>query len=187
MTGREWEMIEFLIQFLYLFMIINTVMQATAKSSLSNTWVIYEKLFDNLNDVKKAFNDLNMIPDWLEEVQFAVEKIWIKFRKYYDKTAKSFAYIDAIILHLILKKKFMKKTRYEVDFIEKYIREMKSRFQRHYDIIRRIVLSHRSLQRGKWQHLSSSDSNSSNGMKYNEFTSYMDLKRDSSVTDALSW
>ena len=82
---------------------------------------------------------------------------------------------------------FMKKAEYEVYFIEKYIWRTKSRFQRHYDIIRRIVLSHRSLQRGKWQHLSSSDSDSSNGMEYNEFTSYMGLKRDSSVTDTLSW
>ena len=45
--------------------------------------------------------------------------MWTKLRKYYDKTAKPFAYIDATILHPGLKKKFMKKAGYEVDLIGK--------------------------------------------------------------------
>jgi len=34
---------------------------------------------------------------------------------------------------------------------------------------------------------SASDSESSNGMEYNEFSSYIQIKRDSSITDALEW
>ena len=81
----------------------------------------------------------------------------------------------------------MKKAGYGTDLIEEYVRGTESRFQRHYDTSRRIVPPRRPLQRGKRRRPSSSDSDSSDGMEYSEFTSYMGLKRDPSVTDALSW
>ena len=168
-------------------MVANTAVQATAKPSLPNTWVVYEELFDSLDDVKEVLNGLTVVPDWLGEVQSAVEKMWTKLRKYYDKTAKPFAYVDATILHPALKKKFMKKAGYGTDLIEEYVRGTESRFQRHYDTSRRIVPPRRPLQRGKRRRPSSSDSDSSDGMEYSELTSYMGLKRDPSVTDALSW
>ena len=57
----------------------------------------------------------------------------MKLRKYYDKTAKPFAYVDATLLHPALKKKFMKKAGYEADLIEKYVRQTESRFKKEYD------------------------------------------------------
>jgi len=37
--------------------------------------VVYEELFDSLDNAKKAVNDLKVKPDWLGEVQSAVEKM----------------------------------------------------------------------------------------------------------------
>ena len=44
-------------------------------------------------------------------------------RKYYDETDKPFAYVDAILLHPGLKKKFMKKAEYSADTIETYVKK----------------------------------------------------------------
>lgn len=63
MTGHEWDMAEFLVQFLYPFMMNNITVQTTAKLSLSDTWVVYEDLFDSLDDAKEALNDLQVLPD----------------------------------------------------------------------------------------------------------------------------
>src|SRR5204862_5890039 len=84
----------FSIQFnplLYPFMVANTKVQATAKPSLSDTWVIYEDLFDI---AKAALNGLRVLAEWLKEAQTAIEKMWTKLRKYYDKTDKPFAYVQ---------------------------------------------------------------------------------------------
>ena len=45
----------------------------------------------------------------------------------------------------------------------------------------------RPVQRGKRRHPSTSDSDSSDGMEYNEFSNYMQIKRDVNVTDAPEW
>jgi len=118
MSSQDWDMVGFLVQFLYPFMVANTTVQATAKPLLSNTWVIYEELFDMLDDAKLALNGLQVLPEWLKEAQTAIENIWTKLRQYYDKTDKPFAYVDATLLHPGLKKKFMRKAGYSTDIIE---------------------------------------------------------------------
>ena len=50
-------MVEFLV-ILALIMVANTTVQAMAKPSLSDTWVVYEELFDMLDDTKAAFKGL---------------------------------------------------------------------------------------------------------------------------------
>src|SRR5437762_6742560 len=127
----------FSIQFnplLYPFMVANTKVQATAKPSLSDTWVIYEDLFDI---AKAALNGLRVLAEWLKEAQTAIEKMWTKLRKYYDKTDKPFAYVDATLLHPGLKK-FMKKAGYSVDTIETYVKKAEMRFQNKYDATQRV-------------------------------------------------
>ena len=78
MSSNEWDMVEFLVQFLYPFMVANTTVQATAKPSLSDTWVVYEELFDMLDDAKIALNQLEVLPEWLKEVRTAIEMMWTK-------------------------------------------------------------------------------------------------------------
>src|SRR5579859_504291 len=180
-------MVEFLVQFLRPFMVANTTVQATAKPSLSDTWVIYEDLFDTLDDAKAALNRLPVLPEWLQEAQTAIEHMWKKLRKYYDKTDKPFAYVDATLLHPGLKRKFMKKPGYDAETIDTYIRQAETRFRRGYDTMRTISRVRRPMQRGKRRRPSTSDSESSDGIEYNEFSSYMQIKRDCSIIDALEW
>src|SRR5213078_477814 len=137
MSSHEWDMVEFLVQFLYPFMVANTTVQATSKPSLSDTWVVYEDLFNMLDDAKAALNELRVLPEWLKEAQTAIENMWTKLRKYYDKTDKPFAYVDATLLHPGLKK-FMKKAGYSVDTIETYVKKAEMRFQNKYDATQRV-------------------------------------------------
>src|SRR5438552_5040702 len=59
-------------QFLYLFMVANTIVQATARPSLPDIWVVYEDLFDTLNDSKEALNALKLLSEWMKEAQTAI-------------------------------------------------------------------------------------------------------------------
>ena len=187
MSSHEWDMVEFLVQFLYPFMVANIKVQVTAKPSLSDTWVVYEALFDMLDDAKVALNRLPVLPEWLKDARNAIDQMWTKLQKYYDKTDKPFAYVDATLLHPGLKKKFMKKAGYASDTIETYVKKAEKRFQMEYDMTQRAPHGHRPIQRGKRRRPSTSDSDSSDGMEYNEFTSYMQIKRDSTITDAIEW
>ena len=186
-SSHEWDMVEFLVQFLYPFMVANTTVQETAKPSLSDTWVVYEDLFDTLDDAKAALNGLRVLPDWLKEAQTAIESMWTKLRKYYDKTDKPFAYVDATLLHPGLKKKFMKKAGYSADTIETYVKKAEMRFQKEYDATQPPPCVRRLAHRGKRRRPSTSESDSSDGMECNEFSSYMQIKRDGNITDALEW
>lgn len=175
LTEHEWKMVEFLVHFLYPFMVANTVVQETARPSLHDTWVRYEEMFDCLDNAKMALNALTCFPNWLREVQTAVEKMWSKLREYYDRTDRPFAYIDATLLHPALKASFMKKAKYSPDDIERYKKEGESRFQKDYDNTRPAI-SRRPLARGKRRRPSISESDSSDGVEFNEFTSYLATK-----------
>ena len=109
----------------------------------------YLPLPNTLDDAKAALNGLRVLPDWLKEAHTAIESIWTKLRKYYDKTDKPFAYIDAILLHPGLKKKFMKKAGYSADTIETYVKKAEIRFQKEYDATQPAPRVRRPAQRGK--------------------------------------
>ena len=83
----------------------------------------YLPLPNTLDDAKAALNGLRVLPDWLKDAQTAIESMWTKLRKYYDKIDKPFAYVDATLLHPGLKKKFMKKAGYSADTIEDLCQE----------------------------------------------------------------
>jgi hypothetical protein len=152
MTPRQWEMVKFLVHFLYLFMVASTTIQATAQPSLPDTWVIYEELFDVLHNAKAALEGIESMPKWLKETKTAIEQMWEKLHTYYDKTNKPYAYVDATLLHPGLKKRFMKKAGYPGVTILKYIREAEARFARNYDTpnpARRTTTRRKPTQRGK--------------------------------------
>jgi len=107
LNDHEWEMIEFLVHFLHPFQIITTLVQGTSEPSLHNVWVKYEEIFDKLDEVKNALNELTIHPIWLREVQTVIEKMWEKLKDYYSKTGRPFAFIDATLLHPALKVSFM--------------------------------------------------------------------------------
>jgi hypothetical protein len=96
-----------------------------------------------------------------------------------------------MLLHPALKTRFMRRAGYGPESIDQYVKEAKSRYQRHYDppdLTRQHFQSRPTPRGGKRRRpVDSSDSDSSDGMEYNEFSSYMQIKRDSPVKDALPW
>ena len=120
MDKKEWEMIEFLVQFLHPFNIITTSVQATTHPFLHDTWVKYERMFDVLDRIKENFQAMASLPSWLAEVQFGVQKMWDKLRNYYDKTDLPYAFVDATLLHPKLKVGFMTKANCGGINIERY-------------------------------------------------------------------
>ena len=61
------------------------------------------------------------------------------------------------------------------------------RYQNQYNPSQRAPHGRRPIQRGKRRRPFTSDSESSDGMKYNEFSSYMQIKRDGTITNAIEW
>jgi hypothetical protein len=70
----------------------------------------------------------------MRETQEAIEGMWTKLRRYYDKTSKPYAYVDATLLHPALKTRFMKRAGYTDTMIEQYVKETESRYRQHYDL-----------------------------------------------------
>ena len=81
----------------------------------------------------------------------------------------------------------MKKAGYSADTIETYIKKAEMCFMKEYDMTDPAPCIQRPIQRGKCRCPSTSDSDSSDGMEYNEFSNYMQIKRDGNITDALEW
>ena len=77
----------------------------------------------------------------------------------------------------------MRKANYEADVIESYKRDGEKRFYKSYE---GTQPPQPSLQRGKCPQ-PNSDSDSSDDEQFNEFTNYIDSKRDKSVKDPLQW
>jgi hypothetical protein len=75
LSPRQWDMVEFLVHFLYPFMVASTTIQSTAQPSLPDTWVIYEELFDALDEAKTALEGTDSLPKWLDETKTAIEQM----------------------------------------------------------------------------------------------------------------
>jgi len=95
----KWELAEFLLRFLEPFRNATTTIQSTDRPTLHKTFVMYEKLFNNLENVKAIFAKMSVVPEWFEEVRVAIDKMWEKIKIHYMKTKNPPAYVDANILH----------------------------------------------------------------------------------------
>jgi len=95
----EWELAEFLLRFLEPFRQATTTIQCTDRPMLHKTFVMYEKLFNNLENVKAIFEKMSVVPEWFEEVQGAINKMWEKIKIHYTKTTNPPTYVNANILH----------------------------------------------------------------------------------------
>jgi len=95
----EWELVEFLLRFLEPFRQATMTIQCTDRPTLHKTFVMYEKLFNNLENVKAIFEKMSVVPEWFEEVRGAIDKMWEKIKIYYMRTKNPPAYVDANILH----------------------------------------------------------------------------------------
>src|SRR5947199_10766633 len=70
---------------------------------------MYEKLFNNLDNVKAIFEKMEAVPEWFEEVRNAINSMWTKLKDYYTKTKHLSAYVDANLLHPAKKLSLYKK------------------------------------------------------------------------------
>lgn len=109
LTNREWELAKFLLYFLSPFKIITNLLQATQKPTLHKTFEIYERLFNSIDNVRTLFQNMNIKPDWISQIENAIDQIWNKFKEYYTDTNISFMYGDAMILYSSLKMSWFKK------------------------------------------------------------------------------
>ena len=65
LNDHKWEMIEFLVHFLHPFQIITTLVQGTLKASLHDVCIKYDEMFEKLDEVKNAINELTIHRIWL--------------------------------------------------------------------------------------------------------------------------
>jgi len=195
LSEREWELAEFLLRFLEPFRHATTMIQTSERPTLHKTFVMYEKLFNNLENVKAIFESMSVIPEWFEEVRVAIDNMWTKIKTHYTKTKNPPAYIDANILHpgkkLHLFKKKGSSFTETPGQVEAYVTAARARFDKSYNKSRlsTVELSN-SLKRKR-----ATDSDGSSGSSdeddhsaaYNEFDHYLQLKRDKTVKDTLVW
>ena len=71
--------------------------------------------------------------------------------------------------------------------VHNYVKQAEMHYQNGYDPAQRAPHGRPPTQRGKCRCPSTSDSDSSDGMEYNEFFSYMQIKRDRTITNPVDW
>jgi len=201
LSDREWELAEFLLRFLEPFRHATNSIQATERPSLHKTFVMYEKLYNNLENIKAIFNKMTTVPEWFQEVQNAIDEMWDKFKHHYSKTKKPPAYVDANILHPGKKLHLFKKK--DSSFMDTpgqaqiYEQEARARFDKYYNHQKDKSLNSispvqpsNSLKRKRAEDSDSDSDNSDDDndtSAYNEFDHYLRVKRDKLVRDALPW
>jgi hypothetical protein len=193
----EWELAEFLLRFLEPFRHATTIIQTSNRPTLHKTFVMYEKLFNNLDNVKAIFENMPVVPEWFEEVRVAINNMWAKIKIHYTKTKNPPAYVDANILHPGKKLHLFKRkgssfaeTPGQVKIYEKAAR---TRFEKLYNnslSSKLTVEPFNSLKPKRAIDSDDSDNSSDNDDQshaYSEFDHYLQVKRDKTVKDPLIW
>ena len=176
LTNREWALAEFLLLFLEPFNHATNQLQSTSRPNLQMTFVMYEKLFNNLENIIDIFDDMRTVPDWFNEVKRAIHHMWEKLKLHYSRTATPYAYVDANILHPGKKLSLFRKKRssFAPEDAERYSNEARLRFLSTYNTPDTIV-----PQKCKHPHEDSeSESESEQEDLYNQFDHYLRMKRD---------
>ena len=197
LSDREWELAEFLLRFLEPFRRATTTIQTTERPTLHKTFAMYEKLYNNLDNVKAIFENMDVVPEWFEEVRAAIDTMWMKIKIHYTKTKNPPAYIDANILHPGKKLRLFKKKDSSFTEVpgqaEIYEKAARARFDKLYNnsvSSKLMIESSNSLKRKRAADSDDSDDSSDDNDQsdtYNEFDHYLRVKRDRNVKDALVW
>jgi hypothetical protein len=158
---------------------------------------MYEKLFNNLENVKAIFEKMEVVPEWFKEVRTAIDNMWAKIKEYYTKTKNPSVYVDANILHSGRKLHLFKKK--DSSFAEVpdqakiYEREARARFNALYNNSESAISTGEQPNLLKCKRADSDEdsSDSSDGddllNEYNEYDHYIRVKRDKSVKNPLVW
>ena len=95
----EWELVEFLLRFLEPFQQATMTIQCNDRPTLHKTFIMYEKLFNNVENVKAIVDKMSVVPEWFEEVRGVIDKMWEKIKIYYLRTKNPSTYVNVNILH----------------------------------------------------------------------------------------
>jgi hAT family C-terminal dimerisation region len=182
LSDSEWDMAEFLLHFLRPFTIVNTLAQGNIEISLPDTWIHYEEMFDALNETRDALEAIKNPLEWMDDVKEGIEAMWQKFRKYYDRTGKPFAFIDGTILHPARKVKWIKKT-YGQPYAVEYVQQCRQRFERSYS---GEPMRTPSGRKRKADEANISDNSSDEGFA-DELEMWLKTNRDKTVTNPIKW
>jgi hypothetical protein len=177
LTECEWELAAFLMHFLLPFKRATDYLQFTKKATLHKTYETYENLFNSLENVKAKFALMTCKPDWISQVETAIQAMWDKLQKYYTKSSAPPVFADAIILHPSYKMKWFKKQDWKDDLIEKYKQRSRKRFETEYNSPAASIIP------SKRQFLDSSDEDED----FNEFDQFVRSKRHADVKYPLLW
>ena len=185
LTSREWELAEFLLHFLAPFNRATIVLQATKRPTLHETFETYEHLFNSIEDVRAQFILMKTKPDWIKQVQTAIDVMWDKLKDYYTGTKTAFAYGDAIILHPSLKLNWFKKQGWNHTIIDEYTERTRTQFQQNY-AGSNITPSSQSVPSKRPHSGIDSDSDFEED-EFNEFDSYIKSRRIKGFNNPLQW
>jgi hypothetical protein len=63
LTGHEWQLMKFLVHFLYSFKKTTMLLQFTSIPILQQSFEIYENLFNSIDNVRRVFQEMYIRPD----------------------------------------------------------------------------------------------------------------------------
>ena len=167
--------------------------QTSKRPTLHKTFVLYEKLCNNLENVKAIFENMSTVPEQFEEVRLAINNRWTKIKIHYIKTKNPPAYVDANILHpgkkLHLFKNKGSSFTERPNQVEIYEKSGPARFDKLYNNSAPSKLTVKPSNSLKCKRaMDSDDSDNSdddydNSHAYNKFDHYLHIKRDRTVKD----
>jgi hAT family C-terminal dimerisation region len=175
LTSHEWQLVEFLVHFLYPFKKTTMLLQSTSIPTLQQSFETYENLFNSIDNVRGVFQEMRIRPDWIQDIETGMDEMWTKLREYYSE-GKPYAYGDAIILHPSMKTKWFRQHEWDPKVTEEYIESTRSRFNKEY-----------TPQHSKRSYSEIDDDSDSSGQEENEFSIYTSYKRISRVDNPLAW
>ena len=183
LSSREWEIAEFQLHFLAPFHHATMLLQSTSRPSLHKTFEMYENLFNSIENLQGAFLLMTVKPDWMSQIETAVDSMWTKLKDYYTTASDPFAYTESIILHPSLKLKWFKIHEWSEEDKGKYSTRFRERFEQIYSSQAVLALQ---LPPSKRQHEATLDS-SDEEPEFGEVENYLGSKRVQYITDLLSW
>jgi hypothetical protein len=121
LATSEWQHLQAITQMLYRFKKATSALSETQKPLIQHIWLMYNRLFDFLDQMTEELGDnpsSSDNPEWPEVVRAAAEKGRVKLSKYYSKTGdeQGFLFNCAAILDPT-----QKLTVYEVDLSQSII------------------------------------------------------------------
>jgi hypothetical protein len=138
LTKKEWDQAAVIGTILLPFKVASQRCQATKRPGIDSVFWDYESLFNKIDAIKETFNQPKYAEqEWIQELHAGVESLSIKLSEYYGKTAMPFVYPDSCILEPLGKTILFKQERfgggYAGRWVEKYKKECRNRYLRHYE------------------------------------------------------